>query len=77
MGFGNLVLILISCSWSGVCVFWAVLYSYIFKTETRVFFFITATIAFNFICKNKRYLKRIPFKEPQYTDVGGYTYMKL
>jgi hypothetical protein len=38
-----------------------------------VYFFLnTATIAlilFKF--------KRIPFKEPQFTGVGGYTYMKL
>ena len=35
------------------------LYSYIFKTETHVFVFLnTATIAVNFICKNKCYLKR-------------------
>ena len=35
------------------------LYSYIFKTETRVFLFLnTATIAVNSICKNKCYLKR-------------------
>ena len=35
------------------------LYSYIFKTETHVFVFLnTATIAVNFICKNKCFLKR-------------------
>jgi hypothetical protein len=50
-----------------------VLYSYIFKMETRViFFYNTATFSFNFICKNKWYLKRISFKEPQFTGVGGY-----
>ena len=35
------------------------MYSYIFKTETRViFFFNTATFSFYFICKNKLYLKQ-------------------
>ena len=35
------------------------LYSYIFKMETRVIFFLnTVTFAFNFICKNKLYLKK-------------------
>ena len=78
MGFGNLVLILISCSWSGVCVFGAVLYSYIFKTETRVFFFLLQQqLPLILFVKINVILKRIPFKEPQYTGVGGYTYMKL
>jgi hypothetical protein len=36
-----------------------VLYSYIFKTETRVIFvYNTATFSFNFICKNKWYLNK-------------------
>jgi len=39
------------------------LYSYNFKTETHVFFLLnTATIAFNFICKNKCYLKKNSLK---------------
>jgi hypothetical protein len=55
------------------------LYSYIFKTETRVFFFFcnTATFAFNFLVKINDISKRISLKEPQFTGVGGYTYMKL
>jgi hypothetical protein len=40
------------------------LYSYIFKTETRVFFL------FFFVIQQH-------LKEPQFTGVGGYTYMKL
>ena len=56
------------------------LYSYIFKTETRVFFFFfcnTATFAFNFFVKINDIQKRISLKEAQFTGVGGYTYMKL
>ena len=50
------------------------LYSYIFKTETHVIFFLnTATIAFNFIYKDKRYLNFFSFKETLFTGVGGYT----
>ena len=54
---------------------------YIFKTETRVFFCIffcnTATFAFIFFVKINDIYKRISLKEPQFTGVGGYTYMKL
>ena len=56
------------------------LYSYIFKTETRVlfvFFCNTATFAFNFLVKINDILKRISLKESQFTGVCGYTYMKL
>ena len=56
------------------------LYSYIFKTETRVFFVFfcnTATFAFNFFVKINDILRRISLKKPQFTGVGGYTYMKL
>jgi hypothetical protein len=59
------------------------LYSYIFKTETRVFLFLifcnTATFAgaFNFLVKINDILKRISLKESQFTGVCGYTYMKL
>ena len=52
------------------------LYSYIFKTETHVFFLNTATIAFNFIYKNKYYFKKNSLQEPQFTGVGGYNYIK-
>jgi hypothetical protein len=41
------------------------LYSYIFKTETRVFLFFVVVVI-------QQHLK-----EPQFTGVGGYTYMKL
>ena len=57
------------------------LYSYIFKTETRGvfwgFFCNTATFAFNFLVKINDIYKRISLKEPQFTGVGDYTYMKL
>jgi hypothetical protein len=57
------------------------LYSYIFKTETRVFFLYffcnTATFAFDLFVKINDIQKRISLKEPQFTGVGGYNYMKL
>ena len=37
----------------------------------------TATFAFNFICKYKSYLKKNFLQKPQFTGVGGYTYMNL
>ena len=49
-----------------------------FKMEIRVLFFLnTATFAFNFICKYKSYLKKNFLQKPQFTGVGGYTYMNL
>jgi hypothetical protein len=48
--------------------------------ETRVFFIFfcnTATFAIIFLVKINDILKKKSLKEPQFTDVGGYTYMKL
>jgi hypothetical protein len=41
------------------------------------FFCNTATFAFNFLVKINDIYKRISLKEPQFTGVDGYTYMKL
>ena len=41
------------------------------------FFYNTATFAFHFFVKINDIYKRISLKEPQFTGVGGYTYMKL
>ena len=43
----------------------------------HIFFCNTATFAFIFFVKINDIYKRISLKEPQFTGVGGYTYMKL
>jgi hypothetical protein len=49
---------MISCSWSGVCVLKSFVFIYFQNGNSCIFFLNTATIAFNFICKNKCYLKK-------------------
>ena len=56
---------------------------HIFSKRKLVYFFFffflgnTATFVFNFLVEINDIQKRISLKEPQFSGVGGYTYMKL
>ena len=69
----------ISFFWSGVCVFWQFckVLKGLSNSREKIEFKSISNFLWVFFVKINDIYKRISLKEPQFTGVGGYTYMQL